>query len=114
VPVSGTRSSRRASVRGPRASPSGPFAAGRSLRVGRLQDERLEDPGPARRVPVRDPLSRFFAMRRSAFEPVVPAPHPRGWKLLLDILATAPDLTVAELPTTFRPRCRGKTKMSLR
>jgi dolichol-phosphate mannosyltransferase len=66
------------------------------------------------RISVRDPLSGFFAIRRSAFELVAAGLQPRGWKLLLDILATAPRLSVAEVPMTFRARCRGKTKMNPR
>jgi dolichol-phosphate mannosyltransferase len=61
---------------------------------------------------VRDPLSGFFAIRRSAFDEIAGLLRPRGWKLLLDILASAPDMTVAEVPMTFRARCRGKTKMN--
>jgi dolichol-phosphate mannosyltransferase len=65
-------------------------------------------------IPVRDPLSGCFAIRRSAFNRVAPLLRPRGWKLLLDILASAPDIAVAEVPMTFRARCRGRTKMNAR
>jgi dolichol-phosphate mannosyltransferase len=61
---------------------------------------------------IRDPLSGCFAMRRAAFERIAPILQPRGWKLLLDVLASAPELSVAEVPMTFRARCRGKTKMN--
>lgn len=61
---------------------------------------------------IHDPLSGCFAMRRTAFEATAPRLRPRGWKLLLDILVMAPDLSVAEVSMTFRSRCRGKTKMN--
>lgn len=61
---------------------------------------------------VRDPLSGCFAIRREALQGVKEKLRPRGWKLLLDILALAPSLTWTEVPMTFRSRWRGKTKMS--
>jgi dolichol-phosphate mannosyltransferase len=63
-------------------------------------------------VSVRDPLSGCFALTRAALNRVAQGIAPRGWKLLLDILAAAPDLSVAEIAMTFRARVRGRTKMN--
>jgi dolichol-phosphate mannosyltransferase len=61
---------------------------------------------------VRDPLSGCFALRRRVIAEIEPVLQPRGWKLLLDILAAGRELSVAEVPMTFRARCRGQTKMN--
>lgn len=63
-------------------------------------------------IPVRDPLSGFFLLRREVFESVAPRLEGRGWKLLLEILAHVPAARVVEVPYTFRARTRGRTKMS--
>ena len=68
----------------------------------------------ALRIPTRDPLSGFFVLRRSVFEEVESVLSSRGWKLLLEILASAPYARVAEVPFTFRPRRQGQTKMTWR
>jgi dolichol-phosphate mannosyltransferase len=61
---------------------------------------------------VSDPLSGYFAIRRSTFEGIDVPRDVRGWKILLELLARAPDASVAEVPFTFRSRKRGKTKMN--
>jgi dolichol-phosphate mannosyltransferase len=59
-----------------------------------------------------DPLSGFFMIRRTAFEGAVYRLSGMGFKLLLDILASAPKpLQVRELPYTFRPRHAGESKL---
>jgi dolichol-phosphate mannosyltransferase len=58
-----------------------------------------------------DPMSGFFAMRREAFEEVVPRTSGLGFKLLLDIFASAPrPLRFKELPYEFRTRKAGHSK----
>lgn len=61
---------------------------------------------------VRDPMSGFFALRR---ELLLAAPaQAAGYKILLELLAGAPDLRVAEVPITFRDRTAGASKLGLR
>ena len=60
----------------------------------------------------RDPLSGFFVIRRSVYEAVGADLAPRGWKVLLDILARTPWARVAEVPFSFGPRRHGHTKMN--
>lgn len=63
-------------------------------------------------VPVRDPLSGFFFLRRSVIEGV--ALSPIGYKILLEILVKGHYETVCEVPYTFRNRDVGKSKMDVR
>jgi dolichol-phosphate mannosyltransferase len=63
-------------------------------------------------VTVSDPMSGFFMIRRAAFEELAPALSPQGFKLLLDIVATARGrLRIAELPQVFRERLHGESKL---
>jgi dolichol-phosphate mannosyltransferase len=64
---------------------------------------------------VSDPMSGFFAIRRDAFERSMPRLSAIGFKILLDILASAPTpLRVAEVPYTFRARTAGESKIGAR
>jgi dolichol-phosphate mannosyltransferase len=66
-------------------------------------------------VALSDPMSGFFAIRREALERVVHGLSAVGFKILLDILATArPRLRAAELPYRFRPRRAGESKLDSR
>lgn len=65
-------------------------------------------------VPVSDPMSGFFMVRRDRFEKVAPQLSHDGFKILLDLLATARDLRVAEEPYLFRAREQGESKFDLR
>lgn len=63
-------------------------------------------------ITISDPMSGFFMMRRPAFERVAPRLSTQGFKILMDILASAPDpLKTAELPLRFRPRLHGVSKL---
>jgi dolichol-phosphate mannosyltransferase len=63
-------------------------------------------------VSVSDPMSGFFALRRTAFDQVVRSLSGEGYKILLDVLASAPDpFRVIEVPYVFRPRMTGKSKL---
>lgn len=63
-------------------------------------------------VTVSDPLSGFFMMRRQVFEAAAPKLSTQGFKILLDILASAsPALTIAEVPMVFRARQHGESKL---
>jgi dolichol-phosphate mannosyltransferase len=67
-----------------------------------------------RGVGVQDPLSGYFVMRRSVYESVASCLRPRGFKILLEILATLDDASIAEVPFTFRPRHAGTSKLDHR
>jgi dolichol-phosphate mannosyltransferase len=59
-----------------------------------------------------DPMSGFFVMRREAFEGAMRRLSGQGFKILLDVLASAPaPLRVAEYPYTFRQRLHGESKL---
>jgi dolichol-phosphate mannosyltransferase len=65
-------------------------------------------------VRVQDPMSGFFAIRRTLFRAIAPNLHPKGFKILLDLLARLPKgTTVREIPYTFKPRTAGTSKLSL-
>jgi dolichol-phosphate mannosyltransferase len=67
------------------------------------------------RVVVHDPMSGFFAIRRSVFMEVLPRLNPMGFKILLDLLVHVPRETRAvELPFRFGTRLHGESKLSAR
>ena len=63
------------------------------------------------RLRVRDPLSGYFAARREVL--ARRAYWGVGYKILLEILARNPDLTVAEVGFTFTDRAAGRSKLSV-
>jgi len=64
------------------------------------------------KIHVADPMSGFFMLRRSAFEGSVRRLSAVGFKILIDILASAErPLRVKELPYSFRPRVAGESKL---
>jgi dolichol-phosphate mannosyltransferase len=102
-------------VVGTRYADEGGSAAGFS--APRLKISRFAT-GMARRVlgvDLSDPMSGFFMARRDAIERLAPSLSTQGFKLLLDIVATAgKSIRVAELPFAFRPRLRGESKLDAR
>lgn len=64
------------------------------------------------RVPVADPMSGFFAIRRTDYERLAGDINPRGFKILLEFLGRGPDLRVAEVGYHFRLRQAGETKLN--
>ncbi len=59
-----------------------------------------------------DPMSGFFVMSRAAFDAEVRALSQRGFKILLDVFASAPrPLRYRELPCRFNPRQIGESKL---
>jgi dolichol-phosphate mannosyltransferase len=59
-----------------------------------------------------DPLSGFFMLRRTVAEEVVPRLNGQGFKILLDIFASASrPLRFEEVPLVFRERHAGKSKL---
>jgi dolichol-phosphate mannosyltransferase len=64
------------------------------------------------RADISDPMSGFFALRREAFEAAVRQLSSIGFKILVDILASAPvPLRICELPYQFRTRRAGESKL---
>src|SRR3984893_11455517 len=64
------------------------------------------------RVKIADPMSGFFMIRRDRFEQLAPQLSTQGFKILLDLVATARgDLRVEEIPYTFRSRLHGESKL---
>jgi dolichol-phosphate mannosyltransferase len=65
-------------------------------------------------VPLSDPMSGFFMLRRAAFDPIAGKLSPSGFKILLDIVATAgPSLRVAEQSFVFGKREQGESKFNI-
>jgi dolichol-phosphate mannosyltransferase len=63
-------------------------------------------------IELTDPMSGFFMIRRDAFEPLAPSLSSQGFKILLDLLATARgSLRTLELPSVFRERQHGTSKL---
>lgn len=66
-------------------------------------------------VPLSDPMSGYFAVRREVVDRVAPQLSGIGFKLLLDIVLSAgPSLRVREIPLTFGFRAHGESKLSPR
>ena len=64
------------------------------------------------RVKIADPMSGFFMIRRDRFEQLAPQLSTQGFKILLDIVATAHGkLRVKEIPYTFGSRQHGESKL---
>jgi len=63
-------------------------------------------------VRLADPMSGYFALRRELFDRVRDRVAPRGYKILLEIVARAGPCTLVELPYVFRDRRQGVSKMS--
>jgi dolichol-phosphate mannosyltransferase len=63
------------------------------------------------RVPIADPMSGFFMVRRESFQGSVRRLSNIGFKILFDIIASAPrPLQVREIPFHFRERHAGASK----
>ena len=61
-----------------------------------------------------DPMSGFFMMRRDRFDEIAPRLSPAGFKILLDIAATAgTKLRIAEQPYSFGERFDGESKFNI-
>lgn len=95
------------------------FAAGRDLGDFSARREKLSGMGirlahliaPA---DLTDPLSGFFMLRRPLIEEVAPELNGQGFKILLDIFASAGrPLRFVEVPFTFRTRHSGTSKLDL-
>ena len=64
------------------------------------------------KVEIADPMSGFFMIRRDRFEQLAPQLSTQGFKILLDIIATAEGkLRTIEVPFTFGSRQHGESKL---
>jgi dolichol-phosphate mannosyltransferase len=64
------------------------------------------------RIKIADPMSGFFMIRRDQFEQLAPQLSTQGFKILLDVVASARgDLRVKEIPYTFGSRLHGESKL---
>jgi dolichol-phosphate mannosyltransferase len=64
------------------------------------------------RVEIADPMSGFFMIRRDRFETLAPQLSTQGFKILLDVVATAHGaLRIKEVPYTFGSRLHGESKL---
>src|ERR1700757_3330835 len=64
------------------------------------------------RVSIADPMSGFFMIRRDCFEQLAPELSTQGFKILLDIVATAHgELKTIEVPYSFGSRLHGESKL---
>jgi dolichol-phosphate mannosyltransferase len=64
------------------------------------------------RVEIADPMSGFFMIRRDRFEQLAPQLSTQGFKILLDIVATAQgELRIKEIPYSFGSRLHGESKL---
>jgi dolichol-phosphate mannosyltransferase len=64
------------------------------------------------RVEIADPMSGFFMIRRDRFEELAPQLSTQGFKILLDVVATAHGaLRIKEIPYTFGSRLHGESKL---
>jgi dolichol-phosphate mannosyltransferase len=63
-------------------------------------------------IELTDPMSGHFMIRRDAVEELAPVLSSQGFKILLDIMATARGrLRTVELPSEFRERQHGESKL---
>lgn len=64
------------------------------------------------KVDLTDPMSGFFMIRRTEVERLAPKLSSQGFKILLDIVASARgSLRIVELPFVFRERLHGESKL---
>lgn len=67
---------------------------------------------PVMKTPLSDPMSGFFAVRRDVLLEAAPRLSSVGYKILLDLVASAPRrLNVTEVPYTFGVRQHGESKL---
>lgn len=67
---------------------------------------------PVMKTPLSDPMSGFFAIRRDVLLEAAPRLSSVGYKILLDLVASAPrKLAVTEVPYTFGVRQHGESKL---
>lgn len=64
------------------------------------------------KIETSDPMSGFFMVKRTLIDDLAPKLSQQGFKILLDIIASAPaPLEIAEISYVFRPRLHGESKL---
>ena len=63
---------------------------------------------------VRDLTTGFAVFRRETLEPVLPELSPKGFKIVMEIIAKSPGARLVELPILFVDRQMGKSKFNMR
>lgn len=66
------------------------------------------------RLPIRDPLSGLYLIRREVYELATRSAWPRGFKILLELYVRGAPRSVVEVPIHFSNRSRGRSKLSVR
>jgi len=68
---------------------------------------------PPARQHLQDPMSGFFAVDRRVIAPALDADElqPRGFKILLEVLARCPVRRIAEVPAAFHDRAGGESNL---
>ncbi len=82
--------------------------------AGRLKISRFATAlaAPIMKTPLSDPMSGFFAVRRDVLLEAAPNLSSVGYKILLDLVASAPRrLSLAEVGYTFSARQHGESKL---
>lgn len=98
-------------VIGSRYVPGGDVAAWDKTRAG-MSDFATWLGQVVLKVKVADPMSGFFMMTRPAFDRSVRQVSALGFKILIDLIASAEKpLIIKELPYSFRPRIAGESKL---
>jgi dolichol-phosphate mannosyltransferase len=99
-------------VVGSRYTPDGSIGEGFSRWRARISHWATRVARMALKTDVKDLMSGFFAIRRDHFDAVAPHLSASGFKILVDIIASAPTpLRVAEVGYTFRERVAGESKL---
>jgi len=63
-------------------------------------------------VPINDPMSGYFVIRREVFEKVKGSLNPKGYKILLELAARSRTRAIVEIPFVFKDRTKGYSKLS--
>lgn len=63
-------------------------------------------------VPVKDPLSGFFAIRKTTYEQGSHRLQPIGWKIGLELMVKCRCQHITEIPIHFSQRAHGSSKLS--
>jgi len=98
---------------GTRAVEGGSFGKMSSIRQ-RISSSSSQLAKTLLRIDLSDPMSGFFMLRRALAMEVIRDLSGLGFKILLDISASAPDgIKIVEVPYTFRARHAGESKLDL-
>ncbi len=85
--------------------------SGRRVRISHLGRRMSEF---VTRTPLSDPMSGFFVLTREFLDEVVHAASGIGFKILLDLVASAGrPVRFSEIPYTFRKRIHGSSKLDI-